>query len=115
MEAWIAAIREEEALAMVNQSVADVDKWEHADDREEEARAKVKTAKKAYEAALREKFFNFWARGPVLKFPRFQISPTRHIIERLISGRARRQSRALALCSQSGILKIRQAKGGRAY
>ena len=59
MEAWIAAIREEEALAMVNHTVAEVDKWEHADDREEEARAKVKTAKKAYEAALREKFFNF--------------------------------------------------------
>ena len=59
MEEWITAIREEEALAMVNHDVADVDRWEHADDREEAARSKVKHAKKAYEAALREKFFNF--------------------------------------------------------
>lgn len=59
MEEWIIAIREEEALAMVNHDVADVDRWEHADDREEAARAKVKHAKKTYEAALREKFFNF--------------------------------------------------------
>ena len=59
VEAWIAAIRDEEALASVNHSVAEVDKWENAGDREEEARARVKEAKKAYEDALREKFFNF--------------------------------------------------------
>jgi hypothetical protein len=59
MKAWTIAIREEEALAMGNHDVADVDRWEHADDREEAARSKVKAAKKTYEAALREKFFNF--------------------------------------------------------
>ena len=59
VEAWIGAIRDEEALASVNHSVAEVDKWENAADREDEARAKVKEAKKAYEDALREKFFNF--------------------------------------------------------
>jgi len=59
VDAWVAVIREEEALASVNHSVADVDKWEHADDREEEARDKAKDAKAAYEDALREEFFNF--------------------------------------------------------
>lgn len=59
VEAWIATIREEEALASTEHSVADVDKWEEADFREEEARDKVKDAKQQYEDALREKFFNF--------------------------------------------------------
>jgi hypothetical protein len=30
VEEWIAAIRQEEALASVNHSLAEVDKWEHA-------------------------------------------------------------------------------------
>jgi hypothetical protein len=59
VEAWIAAIREEEALASTEHSVADVDKWEDTDFAEEEARDKAKTAKREYEDALREKFFNF--------------------------------------------------------
>ena len=56
---WIAAIREEEALASVNHSEAEVDAWEAVGFREEDAREKAKQAKEAYEAALREKFFNF--------------------------------------------------------
>jgi hypothetical protein len=59
VEAWIVAIREEEALASTEHSVADVDKWEDADFTEEEAREKVKEAKQEYENALRGKFFNF--------------------------------------------------------
>ena len=59
VEAWIVAIREEEALASTEHSVADVDKWEDADFAEEEARDKARTAKREYEDALREKFFNF--------------------------------------------------------
>jgi hypothetical protein len=59
VEDWIAAIRHEEALASVNHTVADVDKWEEAGDSEEQAREKAKQAKKAYEDALREEFFNF--------------------------------------------------------
>jgi hypothetical protein len=59
VEEWIAAIRHEEALASGNHDVADVDQWEAADDQEEEARNKVKAAKKRYEDALREKFFHF--------------------------------------------------------
>ena len=57
---WVATIREEEALASVaDHSVAQIDEWEDAADREEEARDRTKEAKKAYEDALREKFFNF--------------------------------------------------------
>jgi energy-converting hydrogenase A subunit M len=59
VEEWIAAIEDEEALASVNHSVAEVDKWEAAHFREEEIREKVKIAKKKYEDALREKFFGF--------------------------------------------------------
>ena len=59
VEEWIAAIKREEALASVNHSVAEVDKWEAAHFREDEIRSKVKAAKKQYEDALREKFFGF--------------------------------------------------------
>jgi hypothetical protein len=59
VDQWVAAIREEEALASVNHSEAEIDAWEAADFREEDAREKAKEAKKNYEDALREKFFNF--------------------------------------------------------
>jgi hypothetical protein len=59
VDQWIAAIREEEALASVNHSEAEIDEWEAAGFREEEARDKAKQAKENYEAALREKFFDF--------------------------------------------------------
>ena len=59
VEEWIAAIKEEEALASVNHTVAEVDKWEGAHFKEDEIRNKVKAAKKKYEDALREKFFGF--------------------------------------------------------
>jgi hypothetical protein len=59
VETWIAAIRDEEALASGDHSVAEVDKWEAAHFREEDARNRTKAAKKAYEAALREKLFGF--------------------------------------------------------
>jgi hypothetical protein len=59
VEQWIAAIEHEEALASVNHSVAELDKWEQAHFAEEGFRNKVKAAKKRYEDALREKFFNF--------------------------------------------------------
>ena len=57
VEAWIAAIRKEEALASVNHSVAEVDQWEAAHFREDELRSKVKAAKKEYEDGLRQEFF----------------------------------------------------------
>jgi hypothetical protein len=59
VDEWRTAIREEEALASVNHSVAEVDRWEGAHFREEELRNKAKAAKKEYEAALRMKFFGF--------------------------------------------------------
>jgi hypothetical protein len=59
VEAWIAAIRKEEALVSVNHSVAEVDKWEQAHFQEDEMRSAVKDAKAKYEDALREEFFGF--------------------------------------------------------
>jgi hypothetical protein len=57
VEEWIAAIKEEEALALVNHTVAEVDNWEGASFKEDDLRKKVKAAKKHYEDALREKLF----------------------------------------------------------
>jgi hypothetical protein len=59
VEAWISAIRREEALASANHSVAEVDLWEQAHLDEDEVRSSVKAAKTKYEDALREKFFGF--------------------------------------------------------
>ncbi len=59
VEAWVSAIRQEEALASVNHSVAQVDQWENASQLEEEARKNAKAAKKEYEDALRKEFYNF--------------------------------------------------------
>jgi hypothetical protein len=59
VEEWIAAIKREEALAAVNHSIAEVDKWEDAHFKEDEVRNKVKAAKKRYEDAIREKFYGF--------------------------------------------------------
>ena len=59
VEEWIAAIRQEEALASVNHSVAELDKWEQAHFAEDELRNRVKAAKSRYEDALRQEFFGF--------------------------------------------------------
>jgi len=59
VDQWISAIREEEALASGDHSEAEIDVWEAACFREEDARTKAREAKKQYEDALREKFFNF--------------------------------------------------------
>jgi hypothetical protein len=59
VEQWIKAIREEEALASVPHSVAQVDRWEAAHFREDEMREAVKAAKQTYEDALREALFSF--------------------------------------------------------
>jgi hypothetical protein len=59
VEAWIASIRKEEALASVNHDVAELDEWEKAHFEEDEMRGAVKAAKEKYEDALRNKFFGF--------------------------------------------------------
>ena len=58
VDQWISTIREEEALASGDHSEAEIDTWEAAGFREEDARNKAKEAKKEYEGALREKFFD---------------------------------------------------------
>jgi hypothetical protein len=59
VDSWIATIRKEEALASVNHTLAEVDKWEQAHFEEDEMRSAVKEAKAKYEDALRKKFFGF--------------------------------------------------------
>ena len=56
---WIAAIREEEALASVPHSVAEVDKWEEAGFREDRKRRDVIYKKRRYEDGLRRELFDF--------------------------------------------------------
>jgi hypothetical protein len=58
VDEWVSAIRQEEALASGNHSVAEIDQWEAADFAADEARDRVKAAKKQYEDGLRMKFFN---------------------------------------------------------
>lgn len=57
VDIWVTAIRAEEALASVNHTVAQVDLWEDAHFRAEDARSQAEAAKAAYEDALRQRFF----------------------------------------------------------
>jgi hypothetical protein len=59
VEEWIAAIREEEALAAGPHSVAEIDKWEHANFREHGKHKEVVYRKRLYEDGLRREFFGF--------------------------------------------------------
>jgi hypothetical protein len=59
VEAWIVAIRKEEALASANHSMIEIDQWEKAHLDEDDIRDTVKAAKAKYEDALRTKFFGF--------------------------------------------------------
>ena len=59
VEEWIAAIREEEALASLNHSAAQLDIWEQAHQKQESLHEAVTEAKKEYEDALRLKLFKF--------------------------------------------------------
>jgi hypothetical protein len=59
VEDWIAAIREEEALASVTHSVTEIDKWEDANFREHAKHREVIYRKRLYEDALRREFFGF--------------------------------------------------------
>jgi hypothetical protein len=56
---WVAAIREEEALASVTHNVVELDKWEDAGFRENRKRKEVIYRKRLYEDALRREFFGF--------------------------------------------------------
>ncbi len=59
VDVWITAIRAEEQLASVDHTVAQVDSWENASFVAEGARRSAESAKRAYEAALRKRFFDF--------------------------------------------------------
>jgi hypothetical protein len=54
VERWVAAIREEEALATPDHSVHAWDLWQQAGFAEEEARKRALAAKEHYESGLRE-------------------------------------------------------------
>jgi hypothetical protein len=56
---WIDTIRREVELSSANRSIAEIDQWERAADREEEARTKARALKKVYESALRREHFHF--------------------------------------------------------
>lgn len=59
VEECIAAIREDKRLASAILSVAEIDSWERAGMRAEEARKKAQAARKTYRDALRREFFHF--------------------------------------------------------
>jgi hypothetical protein len=59
VDAWIAAIRREEALASVDHSTADLDAWEEAGFEEHKLQREVIYRKKLYEDALREDLSGF--------------------------------------------------------
>ncbi len=59
VDEWVAAIREEEALASGDHIVAELDQWEAADFREDKMRKEVIYRKRLYEDALRREFFGF--------------------------------------------------------
>ena len=56
---WVAAIREEEALASGNHNVAELDNWEAAHFREHKLHREVIYRKRLYEDALRREFYGF--------------------------------------------------------
>jgi hypothetical protein len=59
VDAWIEAIREEVALASRHDSIEEVDQWEAAHGREEEARDIARQAKQEYEEAIRREYYGF--------------------------------------------------------
>ncbi len=57
VDAWVAAIREEEALATPDHSMVAMEKWDDAGFKEQDAQKKALAAKAALQNALRE--FNY--------------------------------------------------------
>jgi Tfp pilus assembly protein PilN len=58
VERWIAAIREEEALATPDHSIAAWDRWDEAGFRAQEAEQEAKAAREAYKDGLRMVDYN---------------------------------------------------------
>jgi hypothetical protein len=59
VDEWRAAIRAEEDFATPDHSMKEWEGWDQAGFKEEEARQKAKSARKAYVDALRENLYNF--------------------------------------------------------
>ena len=59
VDAWVEAIRAEEALASGCHDVAELDKWEDAHFREHKMHREVVYRKRLYEDALRREFYGF--------------------------------------------------------
>ena len=59
VEHWIGTIREEEALARPDHSMAAVEAWEHAHFQEEDARTKAEQARQDYQDELRRILYRF--------------------------------------------------------
>ncbi len=59
VEAWIAAIREEEIQALPDHSMRDWEVWDRAVLTEKDAGETASKARKAYEDALRKQLLNF--------------------------------------------------------
>jgi hypothetical protein len=57
VDAWVAAIREEEALATADHSMVAMEHWDAAGFKEQDAQKKAIAAKEAYKEALRQ--FNY--------------------------------------------------------
>jgi len=54
VDAWVATIREEEALATPDHSMVAMEHWDTAGFKEQDAQKKAITAKEAYKEALRQ-------------------------------------------------------------
>jgi hypothetical protein len=59
VDRWVAAIREEEALATPDYSLPAWERWDAAGFKEQDAQEKAKTAKEAYKDGLRQRDYGF--------------------------------------------------------
>ena len=59
VDQWVAAIREEEALATADYSLPAWERWDEAGFKEKDAHDKAKAAKEAYKEGLRQLDYGF--------------------------------------------------------
>jgi hypothetical protein len=59
VDEWVAAIREEEDLATEDHSMVQMERWDAAGFREQDAKEKANAAKEAYKDALRKLNYSF--------------------------------------------------------
>ncbi len=59
VDEWVAAIREEEALATSDYSLPAWEQWDKAGFKEQDAQDKAKEAKEAYKEGLRQRDYGF--------------------------------------------------------